>query len=114
LDQTWLSRAALILDRFVQVKGIASTFKFAGADTSQHQQPDVQGQLISIEGCLVIDVSIMELKSGAIARNFWWQILDCGEKNAQPPWDRKKGIWDTVDKILLKVSAPYINLHYLV
>jgi len=103
LDQTWLSRAASILHKFVQVKGIASAFEFAGVDTSQCQQPDVRGQLISIEGGRV-DVSIMDLKSEGIVRTFWREILDRGEKNVRLPWNGE-GSWDVVDKILLKVSA---------
>ena len=91
LGQTWLRRAARILRKFVQVKGMGTHFEFAGADTSQHQQPNIQGQL-TIDGNVdPVTVSIMELKSEGIVRNFWQQILDCGERNVQLDG---KGSWD--------------------
>ena len=49
-----------------------------------------------------MNVSIMELKSEGMVRQFWREILDCGERNVQLPWDGK-GSWDAVDKILLEV-----------
>jgi hypothetical protein len=102
LEQTWLRSAALILHEFVQARGIGNAFAFAGADTSLRHQPDVRGRLTPIDGGPV-DVSIMELKSEGIVRNFWRQILDRGEENVRLPWER--GRWDAVDKILLEVCA---------
>jgi hypothetical protein len=103
LDPTWLSRAAVIVDKFVRVKGIGNAFEFAGGDALKRQQPDVRGQLRPIEGGLV-DVSIMELKSEGIVRNFWREILYRGEEDVRLPWDAR-GRWDVVDKILLKVCV---------
>ena len=102
LVQSWLRRAGFILHKFVHAKGLGEAFRFSGPDTSRHQQPDIRGQL-TIGGGLV-DVSIIELKSEEIVRNFWQKILDHGERNVRLPWDGK-GSWDTVDKILLKVCS---------
>jgi hypothetical protein len=103
LQQTWLRRATLIVNKFVRVKGIGRAFQFVGADTSRRQRPDVRGRLKLIGGGDV-NVSIVELKSEGIVRNFWQQILDRGERQVRLPWDAKGG-WDAVDNILLKVCA---------
>jgi hypothetical protein len=87
----------------VRVKGIGRAFQFVGADTSRRQRPDVRGRLKLIGGGDV-NVSIVELKSEGIVRNFWQQILDRGERQVRLPWDAKGG-WDAVDNILLKVCA---------
>ncbi|KAF8479981.1 hypothetical protein JB92DRAFT_1768175 [Gautieria morchelliformis] len=105
LRQDWLARAALIVERFVRVKGIGTHFRFLGADTTQHQQPDIRGQLTPVGvGVARVDISIIELKSEGIVRKNWEAIVNRGREQVRLDWDGR-GRWDIVDMILLKVCA---------
>ncbi|KAF8476479.1 hypothetical protein JB92DRAFT_3134480 [Gautieria morchelliformis] len=71
LGKYWLASAALILQRFVQVKGIGEIFEFAPADTTRHQQPDIRGQLTLVGVDVArVDISIIELKSEGIVTTY--------------------------------------------
>ena len=103
LGNIWLKKAARILQKFVQTKSIGNAFRFAPADTAQHQQPDIRGRLTRIDGSRV-DISIIELKGELIVRKFWKDIINRGREEVRLDWDGR-GRWDVVDKILIKVCA---------
>ena len=103
LGNIWLKKAARILQEFVETKGIGDAFWFSPANTAQHHQPDIRGQLSRFDGSRV-DVSIIELKSEGIVREFWQRIIDRGRKEVRLNWGGR-GRWDVVDRILIKVSA---------
>ncbi|KAF8505234.1 hypothetical protein JB92DRAFT_2965796 [Gautieria morchelliformis] len=102
LREYWLAKAALILRRFVQVKGIGKNFRFAGADTTQHQRPDIRGQLIPV------GVDATPFKSEGIVRKNWEAIVNRGREQVRLNWDGRGG-WDVVDKILLKVTTYMVS-----
>ena len=103
LGKTWLMKAARILKIFVETKGIGDAFWFSPADTAQHQQPDIRGRLSRIDGSRV-DISIIEVQSEGIVREFWQDIIHRGREEVRLDWGGK-GRWDIVDMILIKVCA---------
>ncbi|KAF8520571.1 hypothetical protein JB92DRAFT_1903039 [Gautieria morchelliformis] len=109
LGKYWLARAALILRRFVQVKGIGRIFEFAPADTTQHQRPDTRGQLTPVGVDVApVDISIIELKSEGIVRKNWEAIVNRGREGVRLDWDGRAR-WDVVDMILLKVTTYMVS-----
>ena len=103
LGKTWLMKAECILHEFVETKGIGDAFWFAPADTAQHHQPDIRGQLTGIDGSCV-DISIIELKTEGIVQEFWQDIIHRGREEVRLHWGGK-GRWDIVDMILIEVCA---------
>ena len=104
MDKNWLDKAALILAKFVQVRGLGSAFRFNGPDAAMSQQPDFRAWLTPIDGDPPLTVSLIELKSEGIVRRCWEDIIAHGRGRVRLPWDGK-GSWDMVDMIVLKVCA---------
>ena len=102
LESIWLKKAARILQKFVQTEGIGRAFMFVPVDTTQYHQPDIQGELTRIDGSSV-DITIIELKSEEIVRNFWQRIIDRRREVVRLDWGGRGRC--IVDMILIKVCA---------
>ncbi|KAF8479982.1 hypothetical protein JB92DRAFT_3149370 [Gautieria morchelliformis] len=84
-------------------------FRFASADTTQHQRPDIRGQLTPVGVDVApVNISIIELESEGIVRKFWEAIVNRVREEVRLNWDGRAR-WDMVDSILLQVTTYLVS-----